>query len=158
MSYKLYLAVSFGMGPQDHHSILIETDEVGAIGNAHIYQVKGNIQAGMTYDHRPAREDDINLGQTLLGLVSAFNFERVDQICREIPVPKKQFNGHKRLYPREPLRRCQEWTKEALEALTREGVLEPVADIDPPKEGVPVDKVLQSSRFKQRGGGDYGII
>jgi hypothetical protein len=45
------------------------------------------------------------------------------EICRSIPPPKKQFNGPKRLYPKEPLRRCQEWIDEAVEALISNGIL-----------------------------------
>jgi hypothetical protein len=40
------------------------------------------------------------------------------------PLQKKQFEGPRRLYPGEPIRRCQEWTKEAVETLAAEGVLE----------------------------------
>jgi hypothetical protein len=38
-------------------------------------------------------------------------------------VPKKQFQGAKKLFPREKLRRCQEWVDEAVGLLRKRGVL-----------------------------------
>lgn len=40
-----------------------------------------------------------------------------------IQPPKKQFDGPRRRYLDEPIRRCQEWTAEAIQALTSAGVL-----------------------------------
>lgn len=69
------------------------------------------------------------LDKNLLGWVSANNYHYIEEICKSIPPPKKQFNGPKRLYPKEPLRRCQEWTSEAIDALISNGVLQTQSSI-----------------------------
>lgn len=58
-------------------------------------------------------------GKEKLGVVAEYG--RVLEVCESVPVPKKQFQGARRLYPREPLRRCQEWVAEAVDALKGEG-------------------------------------
>ncbi|KAF5127158.1 hypothetical protein E5D57_008086 [Metarhizium anisopliae] len=63
-----------------------------------------------------------------LGWVAAGDLDRMRHICMSIPPPKKQFNSWKRLYPKEPLRRCQEWTNEAIDSLTRDGSYEWATD------------------------------
>ena len=59
-----------------------------------------------------------------LGIVSTSNYSRIASVVNGIEPPKKQFNGPKRIDPNKPLRRCQEWTAEAIEALKTSGVLE----------------------------------
>ncbi|KAI1880281.1 hypothetical protein JX265_001902 [Neoarthrinium moseri] len=135
MSLQVYLAISLGMGVQDHHAILVDSPTLdGSSPDAslgHIYQVTGNIQSGMAYEHRPAREDDISLGRRLLGTVEHSDLERFELICQGVPPPRKQFDGPRRMYPREPLRRCQEWVKDALDALRTEGVLQELGSDGP---------------------------
>jgi hypothetical protein len=128
MSYNVYLAESLGGGKSDHHAILVEPTvspntalKTGRLG--FLYQVKGSIAQGMTYEFRDARKDDFCLGKTFLGTVDADNFNCIDRVCSALPPPKKQFHGPKRLYPREKLYKCQAWTRDALRALEAEGVL-----------------------------------
>ena len=64
------------------------------------------------------------VSRTRIGSVAAASFDRIRGICEGVDVPKKQFEGPRRLYPNKPLRRCQEWTAEAITALVRKGVLE----------------------------------
>jgi hypothetical protein len=81
---------------------------------------------GMSFEHRIAEEPENSasfIGKEYLGTVTHANYARVQTICEGIPPPKKQFQGPKRLYPSEPLRRCQKWTTEAIAALTAEQVL-----------------------------------
>lgn len=123
MSYNVY-RVSYAGMPRDHHAIFVETE-----GNlsGHVYQVTGNIQNGMTYEDKPGRkpEDSATFqSKTRIGKVTQANLPRLKQICQGIPPPKKQFNGPHRLYPQEPLRRCQEWTAEAIQALTAAHVVQ----------------------------------
>jgi hypothetical protein len=59
-----------------------------------------------------------------IGMVSHANYDRVQSIVEQIEPPKKQFDGPKRLNPREPLRRCQEWTSEAIQFLKDNDILE----------------------------------
>ncbi|KAE8376592.1 hypothetical protein BDV26DRAFT_265191 [Aspergillus bertholletiae] len=62
-------------------------------------------------------------GKEKLGVVAIAEYGCILGICEGVPVPKKQFHGARRLYPREPLRRWQEWVAEAVNALKGEGVL-----------------------------------
>lgn len=130
-SYNVYLAESLGGGNSDHHAILVEpAASQSALPNfenqGYLYQVKGNIAQGMTYEFRQAKDEDFYLGKTLLGTVDADDFNCIDRICSALPPPKKQFNGPKRLYPREKLYKCQAWTRDVLRALEAEGVLKSV--------------------------------
>lgn len=147
MSYKVYLVSSAGMS-RNHHAIFIETN-LPASGRGHIYQVTGNIQAGMTYeDHAsttPPEEDPSFIDRVLIGTVDTTAtipttmtatvtgattdpvtalLESIRTIlCSHVPPPKKQFEGARRLFPQEPIRRCQEWTAEAIQSLVEAGVL-----------------------------------
>ncbi|KAJ9665510.1 hypothetical protein H2201_004392 [Coniosporium apollinis] len=76
MAHKAYLVTSFG-APRDHHTIFFEIHENAS---GHIFQVTGNIQAGMTLGHRPGKkpEDEVGyIGKAYLGTVSTENYARV---------------------------------------------------------------------------------
>jgi hypothetical protein len=123
MSYNVYLVAYTGV-PRDHHAIFVE---MNPDKSGHIFQVTGTIQQGMNHNDKPAKKPDESAsyqGQEFIGKVSVANFPRIKAICEGIPAPKKQFEGGRRLYPQEPIRRCQEWTKEAMDALVAAGVLE----------------------------------
>ncbi|KKZ63732.1 hypothetical protein EMCG_01966 [[Emmonsia] crescens] len=81
----------------------------------------------MTFEDKPCKKPEESASfqsKDFVGKVSAVNFSRIKGICETIPAPKKQFEGPRRLYPQEPIRRCQEWTTEVIEALVNEHVLE----------------------------------
>ena len=123
MSYKVYL-VSYQGLPREHHAIFFETEEDES---GFIFQVSGNIQEGMKHDHKRAKKPESSasfVSKTYIGTTSHANYGFVKAICDRIEPPKQQFHRAKRLYPNEPLRRCQEWTTEAIQALKSEGVLE----------------------------------
>lgn len=123
MSYYIYKVAYLG-APRDHHAIFVETD---ANGGGVVFHVTGDIQNGMRFEMKAAKrpEDSASfVNKTFLGWVVADNYQHIEGICRGIPPPKKQFNGAKKLYPKEPLRRCQEWTNETIQALTASGVLQ----------------------------------
>lgn len=123
MSYNVYLVSYAGM-PRNHQLIFVET--AGDL-SGHVYQVTGSIQNGMTFEKKPGKkpEDSATFeGKTLIGKVTQANLPRLEQICQGIPPPKKQFNGPQRLNPQEPLRRCQEWTSEAIQALVTARVVQ----------------------------------
>jgi hypothetical protein len=111
MSYNVYLVSNIG-APRDHHCIFVETndDESG-----YIIQVTGNIQNGMTFGF---------VGKEHIGTVSKDKYNEIQRVAETIETPKKQFDGPKRINPKEPLRRCQEWASEAVQALKDAGVLE----------------------------------
>jgi hypothetical protein len=124
MPYPAYLLTSFG-APRNHHSIFISTSPDNS---GFIYQVTGNIQMGMTYGHRPTTNPEEShdiISKTYLGTVSEedYNNDRIRSVVESIPAPAKQFDGPKRIDASVPLRRCQEWTAEAIRALKDGGVL-----------------------------------
>ncbi|KAK6517334.1 hypothetical protein TWF281_003991 [Arthrobotrys megalospora] len=128
MSWPIYLIVSLGGGRQDHHTLFVETEDQGP-ATGHLYQVTGSMQSGMTFEHRPESkpEESMNfifISKEHLGNIKQEDYSRIMQICEGVPAPKKQFQGPKRLYPGEPLRACQEWTAEVIQALKTENVLE----------------------------------
>ena len=123
MSYNMYLRETIG-AVRDHHAIFVECGQDGA---GYIFQVVGNIQQGMVFGHRRAKkaaDEDECLGQEKIGMVTKANVDRIQSIIEKLPPPSKQFNGSKRIDPKVPLRRCQEWTADAIQLLRDEGVLE----------------------------------
>ena len=126
MSCPLYLIESLGL-PRNHHALFVQLSDRG---NGHQFQVKGSINEGMTYESKPidSPEDDAAyISKTQLGWVSTGTGEmcsRIDQICRSIPPPAKQFDGAKRIWPSQRLRRCQEWTLEVIQLLKDVRVLQ----------------------------------
>ena len=81
----------------------------------------------MVFEHRPAPDLDtlpLLSEKKKVGTVSQADYPaRFIAVCERVPPPKKQFDGAKRLYPKEPVRRCGEWAEETVEALTQAGVL-----------------------------------
>jgi hypothetical protein len=94
--------------------------------SGHLFQVTGDIQNGMKHNDKPAKkpeESGTYQSKEYIGKVAATDFDRIKPTCESIPAPKKQFEGPRRLYPNEPLRRCQEWTQEAINTLANAGIL-----------------------------------
>ncbi|KAM3526954.1 hypothetical protein MY4038_006570 [Beauveria bassiana] len=123
MSYNVYLVAYLG-APRNHHAIFVET---GLDGSGLVFHVTGNIQSGMELESNNGRRPENSASfveKTYLGWVSADNLRHIGETCSTIPPPKKQFEGPKRLYPKEPLRRCQEWTNETISALIANGILQ----------------------------------
>jgi hypothetical protein len=115
--------VAFLGAPRDHHIIFVESK---SDGSGIIFQVRGDIQNGMTYESKNGKkpEDSASfVSKTSIGTVSVGDISRIDSVCRRIPPPAKQFNGPKRINPNVPLRRCQEWTQETVQALRNEAIL-----------------------------------
>ncbi|PMD40206.1 hypothetical protein L207DRAFT_335439 [Hyaloscypha variabilis F] len=127
MSYQVFLVESLG-APRNHHAIFVETNVTD--GSGYVFQVTGNIQTGMDYEVEQRckpEESHTFMSKSSLGWVDAEGYGRINEICSSIPPPKKQFDGPKKIYPSEPLRRCQEWTQEAVQALRSSGVLQTAA-------------------------------
>ncbi|KAL4883042.1 hypothetical protein BJY04DRAFT_216755 [Aspergillus karnatakaensis] len=126
-TYSAYRIAETSLGPQDHHYIFIETNEDGPL-TGHRFHVIGNIQEGMTFNHRPCivpEDEPVFQSKDRIGIVTMEDYEsgKVQAICEEVEVPKKQFQGAKRLFPKERLRRCQEWADEAVALLRERAVL-----------------------------------
>lgn len=126
MSYAVYRVSSSGL-PRDHHAIFVETGEIGP-ESGHLFNVIGDIQTGMTFESKPTAKPDESsltfLSKERMGSVTHANYPRILTICQNTEPPKRQFQGPKRLYPDEPLRRCQEWTAEVIKALVDAQILE----------------------------------
>lgn len=74
----------------------------------------------MEHAHKPAKKPELSFTyheKVAIGKVAAANYHRMKPICDGVSPPKKQFDGLQRLYPDEPIWRCQEWTNEAVDAL-----------------------------------------
>ena len=125
--YKVFIVTSTGM-PRAHHSLFVETNDPSPSAG-HIFQVTGNIQSGMvfedkTYANPPEEENPSFISKVAIGTVAENHYpHKFREICLSVGAPKKQFDGPKRLFPHEPLRRCQEWTADAIRALRESGVL-----------------------------------
>jgi hypothetical protein len=81
----------------------------------------------MKHDHKRAKKPEHSatfLSKVHLGTTSHAKYPLVQTICNNIEPPKKQFERATRLYPNEPIRRCQEWTADAIQALKSGGILE----------------------------------
>lgn len=127
MSYPVFLVEYIGM-PRNHHAIYVQTaaNNKGEQSGILIH-VTGSVQTGMTFENRPVNkapeESSSFVSKSPVGWVAASNLRALENICRSNPPPEKQFNGHKRINPKKPLRRCQEWTAETLRSLEAQGVL-----------------------------------
>lgn len=123
MSHQVYLVSTAGL-PLDHQAIFVETN---SDKSGQVFHVTGSIQNGMKYETE-ARENPEEtpafVSKELLGRVAKADYSRIDIICRQITPPAKQFDGPKRIDPKMPLRRCNEWAQEAIEALKSEGIFE----------------------------------
>ncbi|KAF2874598.1 hypothetical protein BDV95DRAFT_566534 [Massariosphaeria phaeospora] len=117
MSYNVLLVESLG-APRNHQVIFIELSPGGA---GYIFQVTGDIQTGMTFGHREEKEPEESV--TFVGTIVVADFDRIQSIVESVAPPAKQFDGPRRIDPTKPLRRCQEWTAEAIQALENAGVL-----------------------------------
>ena len=123
MSYPVFLIASISV-KKDHHAIFVETDADGADYKFHVV---GSIATGMQYGHRRTQKPELSatfLSRTHLGTVSVANYALIKSVVEKVPAPPKQFNGPRRINPSVPLRRCQEWTADAIQALKDEGILE----------------------------------
>ncbi|KAF5005576.1 hypothetical protein FDECE_7983 [Fusarium decemcellulare] len=133
--YPVYLVESLG-APRNHQAIFVQTrsNESGTV-----FHVTGNIQEGMTYESSQlATKPDLSptfISKSQLGWVMVDDLPRIDSICRANPPPAKQFNGPKRISKNQPLRRCQEWTKETIGHLKVQDIL--IDGIDSAAVGLP---------------------
>ncbi|KAF1956560.1 hypothetical protein CC80DRAFT_593303 [Byssothecium circinans] len=122
MSHPVFLIAEPGL-PRNHQAIFISTSPDGS---GTLFQVTGNIQDGMVFGHRESKapeESPTFISKEHIGTILKTDFDRVQTVVEEVEPPKKQFDKGKRLYPREPLRRCQEWTAEAVQALRDAAIL-----------------------------------
>jgi hypothetical protein len=145
--HKVYLTESIGGGERNHIALFIATGAgAGAAAaptetNSYtsenpsgiIYNVIGTIVigAGQIYEVRETTNPQLALEHIpgtyrCIGQVRHEDLDRFAAICESIPVPGPQLNLRgKPLDPTKPVRRCTEWTMEAVEALKEAGILAP---------------------------------
>lgn len=123
MSYRVFLHAYTGI-PHNHHAIFVELE---TDGSGCLFHVEGSVQTGMTYNPKPAGaplKSPSFHARKAIGFVPARLYEYVNSICSSLPPPPKQYNGPKRQFPKSPLRRCQEWTADAVDELKAQDVLQ----------------------------------
>ncbi|KAK3370803.1 hypothetical protein B0T24DRAFT_627071 [Lasiosphaeria ovina] len=133
MSYNVYRVTYIAM-PRDHHALFVETntDQSSTGGKKKsglLLHVIGNILEGMEFEQKPATPEAslTYASKSFVGWVAAEDLDRLISICTSNPPPQKQFELDTRLFPNEPLRRCQEWTSETVDMLVANGVLQQFA-------------------------------
>ena len=122
MSHPIYL-VSFLGTARDRHAIFVETEPDYS---GFLYQVSGTILTGMEFNHKrakPPEKSNTFISKSYIGTVSETDYARIQTIVESIPPPAKQYERTKRTNSSVPLRRCQEWTAEAVKALRDHSVL-----------------------------------
>lgn len=122
MSYQVYRILYTSL-PRNHHGVFVEcnTDQSGQL-----FHVTGSIHDGMRYEVKQARKPEESRqfhSKERIGSVLIADFKHINAILKNIAPPKKQYHRGNRLNPHEPLRRCQEWTTEAIKALKSSGVV-----------------------------------
>ena len=124
MTVPLYLVESLGT-PRNHQALFVLLDSEKSLGQ--LFHVTGNIQEGMVFESKQTYELPEKsveyIRQDLLGQVLSSDVEKVVEICKSNPPPAKQFDGPRRIDPKIPLRRCQEWTAETIQLLKANGIL-----------------------------------
>jgi hypothetical protein len=118
--HVLYLRVP------SHEAIFIETHEIGNL-TGHLYHVVGNILEGMKYEDKEIQNPTHSASfekMSFIGVMLSSDIPRLDAVCRSVEIPGKQLNlRSKRLDPSKPLRRCGEWTADAISALHQQGIV-----------------------------------
>lgn len=129
--YRVYLAGYLGNHDSQHHAIYVDTDIVQGKRWGWLFHVTGNLLSGMTFEEKYAIYPLLSAsGESIqqLGWISYNKFpEGIREVCEGIPPPKSQYTlASKRLFPNEPIRHCQHWVREAMDALFVAGVVEPL--------------------------------
>lgn len=129
---ELHLILSLGGNPKlDHHALYLlspsSTPPTTTSNDAP--STSGTIANGMIYESRPQtqppEEEPGFLSKQLLGKTK-LNAKELDELCKSITPPEKQFDGFKRIDKTSKLRRCQEWSSEVVEMLKKRDLLEAV--------------------------------
>ena len=125
MDFSLYRIQHQALVGEPHVALFLQTKPAERKGN--YYEVLGDIQNGVYFEHRYSQDGPENImtfeSKLLLGKVDEGDVEKVLQTCRGIAAPVKQFEKNKHLFPGRPLRRCTMWTEEVIKALTDKKVV-----------------------------------
>lgn len=122
MPFKVYFVSYLGI-PKDHHAIFVETN---ADKSGNLFHVIGSIREGMRFEQKRSRNPLDSLlcnNKEHLGTVSETNYDDIENVVSAVEPPKKQYAGAEHINPHQPLRTCQEWTAEVIQALKETGIL-----------------------------------
>jgi hypothetical protein len=129
--YNVYTPQFYGI--INHIGVFVETEEDGP-KTGRMFEVTGNIVirgGGMQYadtkSGNPEEDVAFALGtKEKVGIVKKSDLARLKATCQSIPVPGEQLNlNSSRIDTSKPVRRCTQWTAEAVEALREAGILLP---------------------------------
>jgi hypothetical protein len=124
-SYRVYHALDIGV-QRSHQSIFIETHELGK-STGHLYHVVGSILEGMKYEDKETKDPRHSASfekMSFIGVILSSDIPRFEAVCRSVEVPGRQLDlCSRRLDPSKPLRRCGEWTADAISALHQQGIV-----------------------------------
>jgi hypothetical protein len=122
--YRVYHVLDVGV--RSHQSIFIETHELGN-SSGHLYHVIGNILQGMKYEDKGVQNPTHSASfekMSFIGVIVSSDIPRFEAVCQSIEVPGRQLDlRSRRLDPSKPLRRCGEWTADAISALHQQGIV-----------------------------------
>ena len=114
------------LGQPNHESIFIETHEQGK-WTGRLYHVTGSILKGMTYEDKTfGKPQDAGSFENMffIGVILSSDIPRFQAVCRSVEVPGRQLDLRGRRLDRStPLRRCGEWTADAISALYQQGIV-----------------------------------
>ena len=110
---------------RDHHALFVQTDPTNELG--YLYHVVSTVNDDMEFESfkttRKIDESDSFLQKNKIGKVSTGDLQSLKATLISVAPSEKQFNGAFRIHPSKPLRRCQDWTSEAIEKLQKKGIL-----------------------------------
>lgn len=118
--YTVYFVEYMSLGEKSHHSLYVETNDLQKTG--HLYHVIGNLLQRMDLEiKRDVKSPDGSPSLERITPIACLRDKDLglfEDVCHSTPPPKPQLrvNG-KRIYPQEPLRTCQEWVTDVVEAL-----------------------------------------
>ena len=123
--YEVYTAQYAGQ--PNHIGIWVQTHLQQNKGD--MFHVTGNILMGMVYEHKVTHKPESSLSfvpgtKRYKGWIYSTDLNALESVCRSIDVPGSQLalNG-KPLNPSVPIRRCTEWTAEAVTSLLAQEIL-----------------------------------
>jgi hypothetical protein len=116
----------------NHIGVFVETEEDGP-KTGRMFEVTGNIviRGGMQYEDTKSGNPEEDVAFALgtkekVGIVKKSDLARLRGICQSIPVPGEQLNlNSSRIDASKPVRRCIQWSSEAVEALREAKILLP---------------------------------
>ena len=120
-TYPVY-HVSF---QDDHVGLFIQTD---ADGEGILHHVRGAVETSGMHFEKWVNTDVAKYGtyvsRNLKGRVRKESVDKIEEICRSVEPPRKQFGPQGPLVPGAPIRRCGDWMAEVWEEIEKQHALD----------------------------------